>query len=142
MRTMLTVGFALCLVGGAQAQSTDPLPGKLAGWWTTMTPRGVFKGTLSMAFDGSLQPGPITGRLTVNARSCGALDEPFSGTWDGTTLRFDATHRPNVNAQIKDGTCGSGHVSYVLRRKSGDKSFEGELHLDGAQVVTTASLSP
>ena len=143
MRRMVLVGLGWFLAGGALAQATDALPGKLSGWWTATNPRGVFKNTLSLEVDGNAQAGPVTGRLTVNGRSCGAQDEPFRGTWDGTTLRFETTHRPNVNAMVKDGTCGSGQFTYVLRRKPGERTFEGELFLDGTTATgITISMSP
>jgi len=110
----------------ATAQSSDQLPGKLSGRWTVTSPRGTFIDTVSFTFESNGTPGPVTGKLTFRGVSCGAQDEPLKGTWDGSELRFESTHRPNVNAQRMDGQCGTGKVIYVLRRNPREKTFEGE----------------
>jgi hypothetical protein len=142
MRKTLMLGLVVLVVGGALAQSTDLLPSKLSGRWTATTIRGVFIDTLSLTFEGNGQSGSVTGRITMRGRSCGAQDEPFQGSWDGAALRIDTVHRPNVNTQIMNGTCGSGRVTYMLQRKPGEKAFDGELLLDGAQIGVTVSVSP
>lgn len=126
----------------ALAQPADPLPGILSGSWTAMTPRGAVIDKLSLTFDGNGQIGPATGRVTFRGINCGAQDEPMQGTWDGTELRFQATLRPNVNAQRMGGQCGDGRATYVLRRKAGEKAFEGEGRFEGATNAVTITVSP
>ena len=73
---------------------------------------------------------------------CGAQDEPFKGTWDGSELRIETIHRPNVNTQRMGGQCGTGRVTYALKRKPGEKTFEGEARLEGTSAVATMSVGP
>jgi len=140
-RTVLSV-LLLLAAGAATAQSADPLPGKLAGHWSYMGPDGVFIDTVSIAIDGNGQPGPVTGRVTFRGVNCGAQDEPFTGTWDGSELLVETVHRANVNTRRMGGQCSTGHATYLLRRKPGEKAFEGDGHFDGTSLVVTISLSP
>ena len=81
---------------------------------------------MSVAIDGDGAPGNVTGRLTLRANNCGALEEPFKGTWDGSELRFEATLRANANTQRSDMDCPADATKFVLVRKPGQTGFEGE----------------
>jgi hypothetical protein len=87
-------------------------------------------------------PGPVTGRLTTRGVTCGAIDEPMVGTWDGTELRFESKVRPNVNTTRMNADCASGRVTYVLTRKPGQATFEGEANRDGMSTPVQVTLSP
>ena len=109
------------------AQTAAPLPSKMSGRWTAVVPGGqTFTDTMSVVLDVPATTGPLTGRLTVRGVTCGALDEPLTGTWDGTELRFESRVRPNVNSQRMNGECGTGKTTFVLSRKPGQAVFEGE----------------
>jgi hypothetical protein len=107
------------------AQALAPLPINMNGKWTFLGKR-TSSDVMSVVIDGDGAPGKITGRLTLRANNCGALDEPFQGTWDGTTLRFDALLRSNVNTQRSNMDCPSDATKFVLARKPGQAGFEGE----------------
>lgn len=134
--------LAITAVEPVDAQPA-PLPSKLSGKWTAVIPGGrTFIDTISLTLDPPNENGRVTGRLTTRGVVCGALDEPLSGTWDGTELRFDSQVRPNVNAQRPNGDCASGRITFVLTRKPGQQSFEGESRRDGAPAPAQISLSP
>jgi hypothetical protein len=101
----------------------------------------LYTDTMSVVLDAPAANGAVTGRLTVRGVTCGAQDEPLTGTWDGVQLRFESQVRPNVNAQQKDAQCASGKVVYVLRRKPGQLAFDGEFTRDGMNVPGQATLS-
>jgi hypothetical protein len=139
--------FALLVVAGsagiASAQTSAPLPKTMSGRWTSVVP-GVrtFTDSLSVVLDVPQGTGPLTGRLTLRGITCGALDEPLSGTWDGNELRMESQVRPNVNAQRANGECGTGRLSFKLTRKPGQSTFEGEALRDAAPVPSTVTLAP
>lgn len=141
---MRTAFVALCVLaaGAVSAQSAEPLPAKLSGRWTFMGPAGVFNDVVSLAFDAGAPPGRVAGRATWRGLTCGAQDEPFTGTWDGTELRIDTTHRPNVNAQRMNGSCAQGHAIYVLKRVPGTDRFEGNARVEGLPAVASVTLAP
>lgn len=126
----------------ALAQSGERLPGKLSGRWTFTGPSQTFINPVTLEFDGDGKPGPITGRLTWRGVTCGAQDEPLTGTWDGSELHFTSTLRANVNAQRMNGQCGDGKTTYVLRRKPAEASFEGDARATFTPAVPTISVSP
>lgn len=131
----LVAAFAV----SAQAPATA-LPGALSGRWTFVPPGGrALVDFWSIRFDGSRDPGPVKGTFTWRGRSCGAIDQPVDGTWNGTELRFEARLAPNVNTQIQNGQCADGPVQLVLQRKPGDRAFEGEARAPNATVSVTAS---
>jgi len=137
--------FALALIAVAEgilAQAT-PLPKSMSGSWTAVVPgRQTFTDSMSVVLDVPAGTGAVMGRLTVRGLACGAVDEPLTGTWDGTEPRLESVVRPNVNAQRMNGECGNGRVSFVLKRKPGRDGFEGESQRDGSPVTTQISLSP
>lgn len=126
----------------AAAQSGDGLPHKLSGRWTVVGPNQTFVNPVALEFDGDGKPGPITGRATWRGVTCGAQDEPLTGTWDGKELRVVTTHRANTNASRMNGQCGDGKTTYVLTRKPGEKTFEGEARSNYSSSVATISVSP
>jgi len=142
--------FRLCMLialagitGEVLAQATAELPGRMSGRWTAVVPgRATYSDTMSVTLDVPSGTGPLTGRLTSRGVTCGALDEPLTGTWDGTELRFESLVRPNVNAQRADGNCGTGRVTYVLKRKPGQSAFEGESHREGLKIAVQVTLAP
>jgi len=138
---LAVIALALVATGAAFAQSSEPLPLKLFGRWTFAAPEGVLNDAVTLSFDPPAAVGKVTGRVTWRGLSCGALDEPFSGTWDGTELRIETTHRPNVNTQRVNAQCGSGHATYTLKRTAGMK-FEGQAQLEGSSAIATMALTP
>jgi len=106
----------------AQAAS---LPKEMKGRWTFMGKR-TNSDVMSVLIDGDGAPGKVTGHLSLRGSNCGALDEPFQGTWDGAELRFDAVLRANVNTRLSGQQCAADATKFVLTRKQGQTSFEGE----------------
>jgi hypothetical protein len=129
----------LCASAAAQAQPAAALPPKLSGMWNFPGPPQSIVDTFSIVFDGDGAPGQVRGRLTWRGFNCGAQDEPFAGTWDGSELKFEATVRPNVNASRVNGTCPPGPTRFLLRRKPGETRFTGEAVGSSATVTMTAS---
>ena len=144
LKRKIVMAALVCVsaAGVVLAQSSDPLPSKLTGRWTAIAPRGTYIDSVSLTVDGHSQPGAVTGRVMWRGVICGAQDEPFTGTWDGTELRVNTTHCPDVNVQRMGGQCGTGRVTCVLRRKPGEKTFEGEGRMEGSATVATISVSP
>jgi hypothetical protein len=127
----------------ALAQPAAPLPKTLNGTWTAVVPgRATFSDSMSVVLDVPAEPGPVTGRMTSRGVTCGALDEPLAGTWDGKELRFESKVRPNVNVARMNGDCASGRVTYLLTRKPGQAKFEGEGQRDGMSIPVQVTLSP
>lgn len=119
-------GAAIALVAAVHAQG-EPLPPSLGGQWTVLAAGGrTFVDRWQASIDPPGAPGPVRGRFSWRAPNCGALDEPLEGSWDGRELVFTTTLRPNVNTANKDRDCGDGRLAVKLRRKPGDRSFEGE----------------
>lgn len=124
---ILLLAMTILFASGVSAQADDRLPGTLSGRWMMLAPGGrTFIDAIKIVVDGNGGPGTVTGRLTVRGVSCGAIDEPLAGTWDGAVLRFESLHRAGVNAQRVDGQCGDGKATYELRRRQGAAGFEGE----------------
>ena len=143
MRLSLICLFVAWLATSVFAAETAPLPKAMSGRYTAVVPgQQTYTDSLSVVLDAPSGTGPVTGRLTVRGVTCGAVDEPLSGTWDGTELRFESLVKPNVNAQRLNGQCGSGKVTFVLSRKPGQTSFEGESRRDGSPIVTQVKLAP
>jgi hypothetical protein len=125
------------------AQVAAPLPKAMSGRWTSVVPGGrTFSDTLSVVLDVPAGTGPVTGRLTLRGVTCGAMDEPLKGTWDGSELRFESLVRPNVNATRSNGECASGRVTFTLVRKPGQTAFDGETHRDGLSFPGQVTLAP
>ncbi|MDH4181015.1 MAG: hypothetical protein OEV46_03320 [Betaproteobacteria bacterium] len=126
----------------AQAQPA-PLPGALSGRWTVVPAGGrALVDVFSVRFDGTGAPGPVTGKLTWRGVNCGAQDEPLKGTWDGVELRFESHLRANSNTQNMNGACGNSRGEWVLRRKPGSSTFEGEGLFNEGKVVATLTAAP
>lgn len=143
MRGLLTCFAAAWLATNVLADDMAPLPKAMSGRYTAVVPgRQTYTDTLSVVLDAPSATGPVTGRLTVRGVTCGAVDEPLTGTWDGTELRFESLVKPNVNAQRPNGQCGNGKITFVLSRKPGQSAFEGESLRDGSPVVVQVKLSP
>jgi hypothetical protein len=141
-----SIGFTFMLAafaGATLAQSSSPLPGKLSGRWTAVIPGGrTFTDSVSVVLESPDNAGAVKGRLTVRGVTCGAIDEPLTGTWDGSELKFESLVRPNVNATRQNGECGNGRVSFALKRKPGENHFVGESLRDGAASPTQVTMSP
>ncbi|MEO8486031.1 MAG: hypothetical protein ABI585_06790 [Betaproteobacteria bacterium] len=130
---------AVAMASAVGAHAADPLPGKLAGTWTALSPGRTFVDRFSLTFDGNGAPGPVSGRIDLSGVTCGALGEPIAnGTWDGDTLRFDATMRPGVNSQ-RTGNCNFAESTWVLQRKPGSSEFVGTLVGQGGTLTVRAS---
>ena len=138
---LLGVGI-LTIAGVAVAQESDVLPSKLSGRWTAVGATQTFINPMSLEFDGDGKPGPVKGRATFRGVACGAQDEPPTGTWDGKELRVETLHRPNVNVVRLNGQCGDGKTTYVLTRKPGQRTFEGEGRSTYSSAVATMTLAP
>lgn len=135
--------IACCVTSVVCAQATEPLPKSLSGRWTAVVPGvATFTDTMSLTLDAPVQPGPVTGRMTSRGVGCGSQDEPLTGTWDGTVLRFESKLHPNVNTQRMNGQCGTGGLTVVLTRKPGQSTFEGESRRDGMAGPAQVVLSP
>ena len=125
------------------AQAIEPLPKTMSGRWTAVVPGGrTFSDTLSVVLEVPGGTGPLTGRLTLRGVTCGAVDEPLSGTWDGTELRMESRVHPNVNALRANGECGTGRVTFNLTRKPGRTTFDGESLRDAAPTPSQITLAP
>ena len=143
MRTMVTAAMVTLGASAALAQSVEPLPSVMHGTWTAVVPNvRTFTDAFTVTLDGPRAAGALTGRLTLRGIACGAIDEPLTGTWDGVELRLESAVRPNINAQRPNGQCGSGRVTFVLKRKAGQAGFEGESTRDGTQIVSQITLGP
>ena len=139
----LIPAIAISLTGVAFAQGVAPLPKALSGRWTAVVPGNkTFTDTMSVVFDDPIQSGPVTGKLTSRGVTCGAQNEPVTGTWDGTVLRMESKVYPNVNVQRPNGECGTGRVTYVLTRKPGQSAFEGEGVRDAMAIPVQVTLAP
>jgi hypothetical protein len=136
----------LALMGatiGVLAETAAPLPKTMSGRWTAVVPgRQTFTDTMSVVLDVPATTGPLAGHLTLRGVTYGAIDEPLTGTWDGTELRFESQVRPNVNAQRMNGECGTGKVTFALSRKPGQAVFEGESRRDASPVPSQVTLAP
>lgn len=141
-RSALTCILLVVFADRVLAQSGDRLPSKLSGRWTFTGPRQTFINSVTIEIDGNGKLGPVTGRMTWRGVTCGAQDEPLTGTWDGSELRFASTLRANVNADRMNGQCGDGKTTFLLKRKAGQAGFEGEAHADYTPAVPTISVSP
>jgi hypothetical protein len=128
------------LARSAFAQTEASLPASLSGRWTFMGPSGALIDTFSITFERNRAPGTVTGRLTWRGRNCGAKDEPIQATWDGTELKFEAVLKPNTNTQRMNGACPPEPTRWVLKRKAGERSFEGEGRI--REILVTVSAAP
>jgi hypothetical protein len=124
------------------AQTAASLPTAMSGRWSGTYPRGTFSDEMSVVLESPDAAGAVTGRLTYQGLNCGAVDEPLTGTWNGTELRFESQLRPNVNTKRMNGQCGTGRTTFVLTRKPGQTGFEGESRTEGTQVPDQITLSP
>ena len=139
----LILPIAISATAVVFAQSVAPLPKALSGRWTAVVPGNkTFTDAMSVVFDDPVQSGPVTGKLTSRGVTCGAQNEPLTGTWDGTVLRMESKVYPNVNAQRPNGECGTGRINYVLTRKPGEPTFEGEAVRDGMALASQVTLAP
>lgn len=126
----------------AQAQA-DTLPSSLSGRWTYLAPGGrAMIDTWTLRIDSGGAPGPFKATLNWRGANCGAKDEPVSGTWTGSELRFEGQLRPNANTLNANGNCGNGRTAWVLTRKAGSTAFEGEASMNDRAVVVTVTASP
>jgi len=142
---MVTTGLNDAEIKQVAAVHVTPVRGlPLTGSWQVINTNigRTFTDTISISLDAPTVPGPISGRLTTRGVACGALDEPLTGNWDGTELRFESTLRPNVNTQRQNLDCGTGRVTYILKRKAGTERYEGEFVRDGMDVRGQVSLAP
>lgn len=137
--------FVVCgvIAGAAVAQVADSLPAALSGRWTATGPTGVFVDSFSIVFEGTRAPGTVPGRLNWRGVSCGAKDEPIQASWDGVELRFEAVLKSDTNTQRAGGRCPSEAWRWVLKRKPGERTFEGEARNPAAAALTvTVTAAP
>jgi hypothetical protein len=143
MRSSATAAILALAASAVLAEDAPPLPKVMRGTWTAIVPHDrAYTDALSVTLDESAGAGALTGRLTLRGVTCGAIDEPLTGTWDGAVLRMESVVRPNTNAQRMNGQCGSGRVTFVLKRKPGQPGFEGESTRDGASLPSQIVLAP
>ena len=141
---ILIAAVAVTVALPSAAQAPGPLPSTLSGRWTVVPPGGrAIIDTWSIRFEGNGAPGPVKGLVTWRGRGCGALNEPATGNWDGTELRFEFKARPDVNTQLMGATyCGEGKTIAVLRRTPGARDFEGTASLNDAPTGIQITGSP
>ena len=120
----LIASLAAAITCSVWAQTGEPLAKNMSGRWIFLGKR-TNSDVMSVALEGDGAPGAITGRLTLRGSNCGALDEPFKGTWDGVELRFSALLRSNVNARRANMECAADATQFVLTRKPGQAALEG-----------------
>jgi hypothetical protein len=121
-----TLGVAIVLGCASVAQAADPLPGALNGnWMGTGTGGGQNNYEVKLVIDKQSPDGAVEGRITRWGRGCGAQNEPFKGTYDGTTFKFTSPARANVNTRVMGGDCKEDE--WILKRASDGKSFEGTM---------------
>jgi hypothetical protein len=120
--TRLTRVGALMTVAAA-AHAVDPLPEAMSGS-LMFHGAGGYSFSLSLRVEKVQPDGAVEGKLTRSGQRCGAKDEPFNGTYDGTTLKFESLPRANVNTRVSGGTC-NGTDAYVLKRSADGRAFEG-----------------
>jgi len=138
MRWLIALG--LCApIASALAQTAEPLPGTLSGRWTWMSPSGAIIDSFSLVLEGDRGAATIPGRLTWRGVNCGAKDEPVQVAWNGSELRFESFMKPNVNTQRMNGQCPSTPAQFVLKRRAGSASFEGEARAGNVVITMTAS---
>ena len=142
--SVAALAFVAALVPSAFAQApANALPGALSGRWTAIPAGGrTLVDAWSVRFDGTGAPGPVTGKLTWRGVNCGAQDEPLKGTWDGVELRFESHIRANTNTQNMNGNCANTRGEWVLRRKPGSSTFEGEGLFNEGKIVVTLTAAP
>lgn len=138
------LGMALCLAcADLAAQPFDTLPKSLNGRWTYVFPGGrTFVDSVAITFDNAGEQGAVAGRLTHRGVNCGALDEPFSGTWNGAELRIEARLRANVNTMRNGSSCPSTNAVYTLQRAAGGNGFAGQVIMEGMTAPAQVTLSP
>jgi hypothetical protein len=135
MAPRLCALVALTIVAGVVvAQAPLRLPKSLNGSWSAQTPGGrANTNVMSVTLDPPSATGDVTGRYTSRGVVCGAIDEPLTGTWNGTELRFESLVHPNVNVNNRNGDCGTGRIVFVLTRAPGQTRFNGESVRDGGR---------
>ena len=115
--------------------AAEALPKSMSGRWAVTTPRGEVSNTWSIIIDKQDGKGAIEGRVTHYGITCGAKDEPMSGTFDGSVLILQSRLRPDVYSARAGGNCGSGKITWTLRKREGRDDFEGEAVFEGVQSV-------
>ena len=141
-RAIATLLLWVAMPAVAQAPS-EALPSSLSGRWTYLAPNGrAMIDTWTLRIDSGGAPGPFKATLNWRGTNCGAKDEPVSGTWNGSELRFEGQLKPNANTLNANGNCGSGRAEWVLKRKAGTAAFEGEASMNDRAVVVTVTAAP
>ena len=139
MRAAIAVVFMLFVGADLHAQAGDPLPAQLSGRYTFVGPGGAIINPFALVFDGDRKGPSVSGRLTWRGNNCGAQDAPIVASWDGSELRFELQLQPNVNTMRMNGTCVPEPTRFVLKRKPGERGFEGEATLRAVVVTMVAS---
>jgi hypothetical protein len=135
--------LGLCAADLATPQPFAPLPTNLSGRWTYVFAGGrTVVDSVSITFDVLGEQGQVAGRLSHRGVNCGALDEPFTGTWNGAELRIEARMRANVNTARNGGTCPSSNAIYTLKRAAGGDGFAGEVIMEGMTTPAQVTLAP
>lgn len=131
VKTLMVMALSTAAMSSFHALAADPLPAKLSGTWFGLGQGGGTRNfEVSLVVEKQEPDGTVEGKLTRWGFGCGAKDEPFKGTFDGTTLSFRSMSRANVNASRRDGTCDEDE--YVLKRGA-DGSFDGTFGDVGAR---------
>lgn len=139
MRAAIAVLFMLIAGSDLQAQAGDPLPAQLSGRYTFVGPGGAIINPFTLVFDGDRTGPSVSGRLTWRGNNCGAQDAPIVASWDGGELKFELQLQPNVNTMRMNGTCVPEPTRFVLKRKPGERGFEGEATLRAVVVTMVAT---
>lgn len=139
MRAAIAVLFVLLASPDLRAQASEPLPERLSGRYTFVGPGGTIINPFTLVFDGDRKGPAISGRLTWRGNNCGAQDAPIAATWDGTELKFELQLQSNVNAMRMNGPCVQEPTRFVLKRKPGERGFEGEATLRAVVVTMVAA---
>jgi hypothetical protein len=111
--------------------AADPLPAAMSGQWS-----GTSGGGAPLIFDVSIvvtkqsADGSVEGTVTRWGNGCGAINEPFKGTFDGASLKFTSMSHANVNSRRANATCGEDE--YSVTRSPDGKSFQGKFGDVGA----------
>lgn len=139
MRAAIAVSLMLMASSDLQAQAGDPLPAQLSGRYTFVGPGGAIINPFTLVLDGDRKGPSVPGRLTWRGNNCGAQDAPIVANWDGSELRFELQLAPNVNTMRMNGTCVPEPTRFVLKRKPGERGFEGEATLRAVVVTMVAA---
>lgn len=129
---------AVVAVTGLRAQSAA-LPSSMSGMWVIPANRNITN-QWSVKLERQDAGGAVAGKLTWWGMTCGADDEPFTGTLDGPNLQLRAMLRENVNTRHPKGNCGPMKVDLT---RGADGAFEGKAYQEATPgVFVNVTLKP